>query len=101
MEGVPNINASLYSEPVDVQPSRSPRPTTPATARPHDQGDTLRAEGDRVELSEKATFMARIRDLPDIRVEKVAELRAQIDAGVYETPDKIEFVANLLLREIA
>jgi len=44
--------------------------------------------------------MARVRALPEIREEKVAEVRAAIERGDYETPDKLEVVVDCLMQEL-
>jgi negative regulator of flagellin synthesis FlgM len=38
--------------------------------------------------------------LPEIRHEKVEEIRRQIAAGVYESPEKLELALDRLLDEI-
>ena len=45
---------------------------------------------DRIEISELGQFMSRLAELPDIRVEKVARVRASILRGDYETPEKLD-----------
>jgi negative regulator of flagellin synthesis FlgM len=39
--------------------------------------------------------------LPEIRYERVAEIRSQIAAGVYETPEKMEIAMDRLLDELS
>jgi anti-sigma28 factor (negative regulator of flagellin synthesis) len=46
-------------------------------------------------------MVARARELPDIRAARVAEIRAAIEAGSYETPDKLEAAVGSLLDEIS
>jgi negative regulator of flagellin synthesis FlgM len=38
--------------------------------------------------------------LPEIRHERIAEIRQQIAAGVYETPEKLELALDRLLDEL-
>ncbi len=45
---------------------------------------------DQIDISAEAEMVSRMGDLPDIRADKVAEIRAQIDAGVYETDAKLD-----------
>lgn len=50
----------------------------------------FRPQDDRIEISELGRFMSRLSELPDVRVEKVARVRASILRGDYETPEKID-----------
>jgi len=40
---------------------------------------------DQLDISREAEMVSRVRDLPDIRTDRVAEIRAAIEAGTYET----------------
>lgn len=55
---------------------------------------------DRVEISAEANFVSQVHDLPDVRTDRVADIRSQIDAGVYETDDKLDIAVGRLLDEI-
>jgi flagellar biosynthesis anti-sigma factor FlgM len=55
---------------------------------------------DRVELSDHARFMERLRSMPQVRVEKVAEIKAQIDAGTYDTDEKLAIALDRLIGDI-
>ncbi len=70
-------------------------------SEPRKVADADGAPQDRVELSELGTLLAAARDLPDIRIEKVIAARQQIQAGTYETPDKIAITVNRLLEDLA
>jgi negative regulator of flagellin synthesis FlgM len=41
-----------------------------------------------------------INQLPEIRYERVEEIRQQIAAGAYETPEKLELAVERLLDEL-
>lgn len=56
---------------------------------------------DQLDISREADIASRLRDIPDIRADRVAELRAAIEAGTYETPDKLETAVSRLLNEIS
>lgn len=71
-------------------------PSAPAT-RPSYQAPAV----DQLDISPKAEFLSRIREIPGIRAERVAEIRAQIDAGTYETADKLNSAIERLFDEIA
>ena len=55
---------------------------------------------DRVELSEHARFMDRLRQLPEVRMERVEAAREAIENGVYESPDKLDIAVSRLLDDI-
>ena len=55
---------------------------------------------DQVDISHEADLASRVRDLPEIRTERVAEIRAAIESGEYETDEKIDIALDRLLDEI-
>ena len=55
---------------------------------------------DQLEISPEADLVSRTQDLPSIRADRVAEIRSQIEAGIYETPEKLEIALGRLLDEI-
>ena len=55
---------------------------------------------DRVEISPIARMMSEVAALPDIRAEKVAQVRAEIQAGTYITPEKLDIAIERLLQDI-
>jgi len=56
---------------------------------------------DQLDLSPEVEFAAQIRDLPEIREDRVAAIRAQIANGTYETNEKLDIALSRLLDEIA
>lgn len=56
--------------------------------------------GDSVEISEVAQLMGKLRSLPEIREDVVNQLRQEIEAGTYETPQRIERTVEILLDEL-
>ena len=56
---------------------------------------------DSAEISEVAKLKALLRDVPDVRFEKIERLRAEIAAGTYETPEKIQRVIDRVLEELS
>jgi len=62
---------------------------------------TYAAPTDQLDISPEANFISQVRDLPDIRADRVAELRAQIAAGTYETEQKLSATLDRLLDEFA
>ena len=66
---------------------------------PQSWTDSLQAM-DQVDISPEAEMVSQIGDLPEIRADRVAEIRAQIDAGVYETDEKLDVAVGRLLDEL-
>ena len=56
--------------------------------------------GDRAEISEIARLMNKLAEVPDVRTDRVQELRELISTGRYETPDKIEKAVDRILEEL-
>lgn len=55
---------------------------------------------DEVQISDAARLAEQAGGAADIRYDRVAEIRAQIAAGTYETPEKLEIAVSRLLDEI-
>jgi negative regulator of flagellin synthesis FlgM len=77
-----------------ISPHRPSAPPAPA--------ETSSSYGvDQLDLSPEVEFAAQVRDLPEIREDRVAAIRAQIASGTYETPEKLDIALSRLLDEIA
>ncbi len=82
------------SGPDPIQPNRiSASRIRPAASQP--------SKTDRADISESAQFLAKLRDVPPIREEKVAALRALIASGQYETSERIAGAVDKLLEELS
>lgn len=55
---------------------------------------------DQLDISHEANLVSQVRDLPDIRQDRVSEIRAAIESGVYETDEKLDIALDRLLAEI-
>lgn len=55
---------------------------------------------DEVQISSQGEIMSRLAEIPDIRQDKVAALRAAIANGTYETDEKLGAALDRLLDEI-
>lgn len=55
---------------------------------------------DQVDISAEAQLIDQVHDLPDIRADRVADIRSQIDSGIYETDEKLDVALGRLLDEI-
>lgn len=59
------------------------------------------AASDQLDISDAARVAARLGEIPDIRHERVAQIRAAIADGSYETGDKLDIALDRLLNELA
>ncbi len=70
------------------------------TAAGRQERDGHEPVGDRVELSQVAQWLDRIRQLPEVRQDLIDDLKQAIEAGTYETPEKLDAAVAALLDEI-
>jgi negative regulator of flagellin synthesis FlgM len=68
--------------------------------QPTPQGRSSIDTADTLEISSAAAAASRLADIPDIRHERVAQIKAQIQAGTYETADKLDRALDAMLDEI-
>ncbi len=57
-------------------------------------------DADRVELSTTAQFLSKLKDLPDVREDLVARVRAQIAAGTYDTEQRVDATIDALAEDL-
>ena len=81
-----------------AQPLNPPHRLTPSQGP---SGSSSFSGVDQLDISPEADFVAQARDLPEIREDRVAALKAQIQSGAYETADKLDVALSRLLDEIA
>lgn len=70
-----------------------------ANARPNNQPSRVDTV-DQLDISAEADLVSRAKELPDIRADKVASIKAQIADGSYFTDDKLDAALDRLLDEI-
>lgn len=82
------------------------RPSTEAASRieqstaPSAEAVSSQASnGDRVDLSEHARWLDALRRMPSVRAEKVAQLKAEIEKGTYDTDEKLAIAIDRMLDE--
>jgi negative regulator of flagellin synthesis FlgM len=83
--------------------TQGPQPIYPRLAAfSVDAGSTVQAgtPRDQVEISPLGQMLDGISRLPEIRHERVEEIRSQIAAGTYETPAKLELALDRMLDEM-
>jgi len=83
-----------------VQPPVAPRAIeqtsaiTPGSAKVEPAGVS-----DVVEISDVARLAAKVNEIPDVRADLVQQVKAELAAGTYETPEKIEIAVERLMEE--
>lgn len=55
---------------------------------------------DRVEVSEAARLAEQVRNLPEMRVEKLADLKKQIESGGYETAERLKVTVDRIMDDL-
>ena len=58
------------------------------------------ASRDEVEISSGGKMLENLHQSPDVRAERLAQIKAAIEAGEYETPEKLEAALSRMLSEI-
>ena len=56
---------------------------------------------DQLDISPEADMISRIREMPDVRADRIADIRAQIAEGVYDTDEKLEIAIGRMFDELA
>ena len=95
------INGINGAQPVNQTSQVESAKATQATSitNPTDQVDISVEAG----LNSQTVDMVnqlQIQDLPEIRADRVTQIREAIEAGTYETPEKLELAIDRLLDEI-
>jgi len=78
---------------VNAPHAKSCSPPTTGARQSINTSDTL-------EISSEGALASRLSEVPDIRHDRVAAIKAQIVAGTYETDDKLNAALDALLDEI-
>lgn len=68
--------------------------------RPSAPAGSPKRGADRVELSDAARLLGKIRDVPDIRRHLVDDVRAQIADGTYDTSSKVDALLDNLIEDL-
>jgi hypothetical protein len=80
-------------------PSASSRHGHPTKAVAH--RETSPARHDRVTVSRLADLLSRLRTMPDARRDRIEHAQREIEAGTYETPEKLDAAVTALLRDLS
>ena len=85
-----------------VQPPIAPKPVEPtgnitaagpAKVSPAPVADT-------VEISQVARLAAKAQEIPEVRTELVQRVKAEIEAGAYDSPQKVDIAVDRLMEEL-
>ena len=60
----------------------------------------IRRLGDQVEVSQMATYLNKLRQLPPVRQDLVESARAEIAGDTYDTPEKFNAALDELLNDL-
>ncbi|MFA6135305.1 MAG: flagellar biosynthesis anti-sigma factor FlgM [Phycisphaerae bacterium] len=90
IHNVDGVHAAAATKPVD------PAGAIPANATPVE----LAGISDVVEISDAAKLIEKVHQIPDVRVDLVERVKAEIAAGTYETPERIEIALNNLMDDL-
>lgn len=75
-----------------LSPGQAVRRGEPAAAT--DRGS------DRVELSYASQLLSKLAELPEVRQELIDQVRGEIAAGTYDTPEKIDTLLDKLAEDL-
>ena len=90
MSNVSSINPTEGPRP--IQPASTPKTAAPVAATPQ--------ASDTVEISQQARIAAKLAALPDVRADLIASVKAQIEAGTYDTQEKLDIAIDRMLNEL-
>ena len=89
-----SINPASNNNPINRITRNPIQRSTPAAA------PSRAPASDRLELSSAGHLLQTLKS-NDVRLDKVAQVRAQLDAGTYETDAKFDIAADRLLDDLA
>lgn len=79
-------------------------PLSPTRTPPAKDGlpaSSLTSPQDEVEISLVARMFDELSQSSQVRTERLAQIKAQIEAGTYDTPEKLEMALQRMLAEIS
>ncbi len=85
-----------------VQGSAAPKPVEPPGTVVPPNTNPVQPAGisDVVEISQAARMAEMIQRIPDVRVDLIERVKAEIAAGIYETPERLEIAISRLMDEL-
>ncbi|MFQ5732951.1 MAG: flagellar biosynthesis anti-sigma factor FlgM [Planctomycetaceae bacterium] len=88
------------SGPGPVQGGLPIRPNPPVTPAAKPAATSALAPTDEVQISSAGRLLDELQQDGNVRAERLAQIRAAIEAGEYETPEKLEAALSRLFTEI-
>lgn len=88
------------SGPSPVQGGFPVRPTQPTPPPSKPEATRPMSPVDQVEISSAGRMLDQIQQSGSLRAERLAQIKAAIDAGEYETPEKLDAALARLLTQI-
>lgn len=85
--------------PTAVHPAQSIRGPHHVQSAPAANVRTSIDTVDELDISHEADFVSQVKEVPDIRADRVASIKAQIADGTYMTDDKLDIALERLLDE--
>jgi negative regulator of flagellin synthesis FlgM len=84
-----------------IQPPAAPHPPdSVGKVAPTQNALEPQAAHDVVEISSAARLAAKIHEVPEVRSELVQRVKSEIEAGTYETPERLEIAVNRLMEDL-
>ena len=90
MTNVSGINPT--QGPLPIEPGLTPKTAGPAVSSS--------PTSDTVEISQQARIAAKLASLPEVRTDLVAQVKAEIEAGTYDTQEKLDIAISRMLNEL-
>lgn len=94
MTDISSIGVASYRR-VERAPEAPERAAAPAR-----ETAPARADADRVEVSDMARFLSKLKELPEVRQDVVDRVRREIAAGTYDTPERLDAALDGLLQDL-
>ena len=88
--------------PGSIQNSFPIKPTQSTSTPPVQKSAETKpiATSDELEISSTGKMLEHLNQSPEIRAERLARIKAAIEAGQYETPEKLEIALKKMIAEI-
>lgn len=87
--------------PINPQPKVGANGSVNGAARQAYEAPRINRSGDQVELSDRAVLLSRLRELPPVRQGLIDQVRAAIERGEYDTPEKLDAAIEKMINEQA
>ena len=85
----------------DINPITRPQHSTfekaSRTASTTSSTSSASRTSDRVELSDQARLLSKLKQLPEVREDLVNSIKSQIDSGNYDTEERFDTAINALI----